>query len=338
MKLDDLNDILKDEPNYRRKQVGHLLYKDLIDDWSQATILSKPLREKLNAICPLFINGEIIKSGDKKSEKALITLNDGAAIETVLMRHKDGRRTVCVSSQVGCPMACGFCATGMMGFKRNLVKDEIIEQVLFWSRRLKSAGEEGVSNIVFMGMGEPFLNYQNVIAAIRAINDKDGLNIGARHISISTCGLIDGIKKLAKENLQVNLAISLHASNNHLREKLMPVAKKYSLKNLLLAVDAYIEKTNRKVMFEYVLIKNINDSEVNAHELAQLMHQPLYFVNLIAYNETGNFKTSDKEKIIKFKKILDSAGVEVVERFSFGGDIDAACGQLANKQKSRYSK
>ncbi|MEI7451767.1 MAG: 23S rRNA (adenine(2503)-C(2))-methyltransferase RlmN [Candidatus Falkowbacteria bacterium] len=334
MELSALNDILKDEPNYRRKQVGHLLYKDLISDWEEATILSKTMREKLNASCPLLIEGELSKSSDKKSEKALITLSDGVQIETVLMRHKDNRRTVCVSSQVGCPMACGFCATGMMGFKRNMTRDEIVEQVLFWARRLKAAGEGNVTNVVFMGMGEPFLNYQNVIAAIRIMNDKDALNIGARHISISTCGLIDGIKKLAKENLQVNLAISLHASNNRLREKLMPVAKKYSLNKLLTAVDAYIEATNRKVMFEYVLIKNINDAEVNAHELVQLMHKPLYFVNLIAYNSTGKFKTADKDKIIKFKKILDSAGVEVVERFSFGGDIDAACGQLANKKKA----
>jgi len=317
MQLSALNDILKDEPNYRRKQVGHLLYKDLIDNWDEATILAKPLREKLNMACPLEINGEVAKSSDKKSEKALITLNDDVAIETVLMRHKDGRRTVCVSSQVGCPMACGFCATGMMGFKRNLTADEIVEQVLFWARQLKKAGEGNVTNVVFMGMGEPFLNYTNVMAAIRILNDKEAFNIGARHISISTCGLIDGIKKLAKENLQVNLAISLHASNNRLREKLMPVAKKYSLNKLLNSVDAYIEKTNRKVMFEYVLIKNINDSEINAKELAELMHQPLYFVNLIAYNETGKFKTVDKDRIIKFKKILNNQGFSYKQCFLF---------------------
>jgi 23S rRNA (adenine2503-C2)-methyltransferase len=331
MKFEILYNLLKTEPAYRQKQVGHLLFKDLIEDWSEATILPKSLREKLNQECPIEIKNEMVKSLDKKSVKALIILEDGLKIETVLMRHKDGRNTACLSTQVGCPMQCGFCATGLMGFSRNLTKEELIEQALFWARYLKTKTNSRLTNVVYMGMGEPFLNYQNVISSIKTINDKDGLEIGARHISISTCGLTDGIRKLMKENIQVNLAISLHAPNNKLREKLMPVSKKYPLPRLMEAVDEYIEKTKRRVMFEYILIKNVNDAPAQARELAELMQRPLCFVNLIAYNETGKFEPSDQERILEFKKILERAGVSVVERFRFGGEIDAACGQLAAK-------
>ena len=196
-------------------------------------------------------------SKKEDSVKAKITLKDGLEIETVLMRHRDGRNTVCVSSQVGCPLGCLFCATGKMGFKRNLTAEEILEQVIFFARFLKL--EDGrVTNVTFMGMGEPFLNYDNVLNAIKILNDAKYFNIGVRSLSISTAGIIEGIKKLSDESLHVNLAISLHAPSDNLRKSLMPIDKKYPLPDVLVAVDEYIEKTKRKVMFEYVLIKGVN--------------------------------------------------------------------------------
>ena len=333
MNLVNLSTVLSFQPTYRFKQVEHLLYKDLINDWSQASNLPKDLREKLASECPLEVKANILKSGDRQALKALITLSDGAQIETVLMRHSDKRRTICLSSQVGCPLGCSFCATGMLGFKRNLTKEEIVEQAVFWARYLKDKYQESITNIVFMGMGEPFLNYDNVLGAIKNINNKNGLNIGARHISISTVGLIDGIKKLAKEKLQVNLAISLHAPEDHLRSAIMSINKRYPIKKLLSAVDDYIEKTGRRVMIEYLLIKNVNDNPVQAKELIGLVKKPLYLVNLILYNETGKFQPAEKEKVKIFRETLEKAGIAVTERHRFGSEISAACGQLALKNR-----
>jgi 23S rRNA (adenine2503-C2)-methyltransferase len=331
MELKKMNEILAQEPSFRFKQIEKALYVDFIDNWDDITNLPKRIREELAKNCRLEIEAQVFVTKNK-TQKAVITLNDGEKIETVLLRHKDGRNTVCVSSQVGCALACEFCATGTMGLRRNLETEEIVEQVLFFSRILKKEkSEKGVTNVVFMGMGEPFMNYDNVIKAIKILNNPSRFNIGARKISISTAGLIDGIKKLAKEDLQVNLAISLHASNDDLRTSLMRVNKKNSLVRLFEAVDYYLEKTSRKVMFEYLLIKDVNDKEAQARELVQLMSKHLYMVNLIAYNPTGKFKASDKKNIAKFKGILESAGVEVSERYSFGQDISAACGQLVVK-------
>lgn len=334
MNLDKLKEVLKSEPKYRFKQVQDAVFKSLISNWSSATYLPPKLREVLSEECPLEIRGEVVGS-DEGVLKALITLTDGLKIESVLMRHAGGRSTVCVSSQVGCPMRCGFCATGAMGFTRDLTADEIVGQVLFFARYLKAHGEERVTNVVFMGMGEPFLNYDNVLSAVRTLNDKDGLNIGARKISISTSGVIEGIKKLAEENLQVNLAISLHAPSDELRLKLMPVNKKYPLEEVLSAVDSYIKKTSRQVMFEYIMLKGINDSKEDAEKLARLMNKPLHFVNLIAYNPTGKegMEPSSHNAVRKFKEILEEAGVSVSERYRFGGEINAACGQLATENK-----
>ncbi|NOY35852.1 MAG: 23S rRNA (adenine(2503)-C(2))-methyltransferase RlmN [bacterium] len=335
MNIENLEDILKNEPRYRLKQIKEAVFRDLIDDWSKASNLPLALREKLSKECPLEIKGEILKSGDGQTVKALIELDDlpagkagGLKIESVLMKHKDGegtRNTVCVSSQVGCPMACKFCATGEMGFKRNLTVSEILEQVLFFAR----AGNK-ISNIVFMGMGEPFLNYENVMAAICVLNGEDSLNIGARKISISTSGVIEGIEKLAEEKLQLNLAISLHAPDDELRSELMPVNKKYPLEKVLEAVDGYIKKTSRRVMFEYLLIKGVNDSPNHARRLARIMRKPLYMVNLIKYNPAGgDFQPSDADTVERFKGILEKEGVAVTLRHRFGGEIKAACGQLA---------
>ncbi|MDP3244510.1 MAG: 23S rRNA (adenine(2503)-C(2))-methyltransferase RlmN [bacterium] len=325
---ENLSKILKTEPAFRFKQAKRLIFVDLIDSWQSATVFPLALRQKLDKECPLRINGQNFRDNKDQTDKALLTLTDGAKIETVLLRHQDKRRTVCVSCQVGCPLACAFCATGKMGFKRNLTASEIVAQVLFFARHLKK-NKEKITNIVFMGMGEPFLNYDNVLDAIKILNDKGGFNLGARHFSISTSGIVEGIKKLAKEPMQINLAISLHAPNDALRSQLMPINKKYPLKEIMRTVRSYVEKTNRRVMFEYLMIKDFNDRDECAKELIQLMDNPLYFVNLIQYNRTGDFEPSTPEQIQRFKNILEKAGVTATQRYRFGADIKAACGQLA---------
>ncbi|MFA5188844.1 MAG: 23S rRNA (adenine(2503)-C(2))-methyltransferase RlmN [Patescibacteria group bacterium] len=334
MELDKLNKILKNEPVYRIKQAYAFIFKDLADDWEKATNLPLEIRQKLNKEFPLSIKAKVVETKTKESQKALLTLNDDSKIETVLLRHEDGRNTVCVSSQVGCPLGCLFCATGKMGFKRNLTEWEIVNQVLFFARDLKKVGER-VSNLVFMGMGEPFLNYDNVISAIKILNDKDSLNIGARHISISTIGITEGIKMLAGEPLQINLAISLHAPNNELRDKLVPMNQSYPIESILKIVDYYLKKTNRQVMFEYLMIDDYNDSEKQAEELVELLRflpSSLFVVNLIAYNPTKGFKPSPALKIKKFKEVLIRSKIKVTQRYRFGQDIKAACGQLAGEK------
>ena len=342
MDLIQFQRLFNKEPRYRLGQAKKAFFQDLIKNWQEAAVLPLSLREELNKKCPIETSAKTFISKDKNTIKALLTLKDDLKIETVLMRHKDKRNTVCVSSQVGCPLDCSFCATGKIGFKRNLEVWEIVEQVLFFASYLKKIKEK-VTNIVFMGMGEPFLNYQNVIGAIKILNDKEGFNLGARHFSISTVGIVEGIEKLAKEELQINLAISLHAPNDELRSKLMPINKKYPIKKILNAIDDYIAKTRRRVMFEYIMINNLNDSEENAKTLAKLMKKPLYFVNLISYNftrrslgeggPTGIFKPSSSSRIKKFKEILEKEGVIVTQRYRFGKDIEGACGQLVAKPR-----
>jgi len=340
MNLKKLSDVLKDEPKFRQKQTRELVFKNFISSWQEATNLGLQLREKLDKECPINIEADFFIGEDKKTVRAIITLADGAKIESVLLRHKDGRNTVCVSSQVGCPLGCAFCATGQLGFKRNLEPMEIVEQILLFARFLnknealrQAQGEKKpINNIVFMGMGEPFLNYGNVLRAIKIINDKDGLNIGARHISISTVGIIDGIKKIAKEKLQINLAFSLHAPNDGLRSKIIPINKKYPLEKVLKEIGEYFKKTKRRVMIEYVMLKNFNDSAQHANELIEVLsvlERPSFFVNLILYNQTEDFKASGAEQVKKFKEILEDGGVSVTLRYRFGEDIGAACGQLA---------
>ena len=351
MDIINLEKILKDkdEKPYRLKQIKKAVFVDLINNWDEATTLSKELREELSekfTIASLELLS-LLESKNKDSAKAVFKLKDGNIIETVLMRHirpartpslqssdlagqddegKAGRNTVCISSQAGCAMSCGFCATGKMGLKRNLTSEEIIDQVLFFAKR------DGVNNVVFMGMGEPFLNYGNTIEAIRILNDKDGFNLGIRHISVSTCGIAPGIAKFADENFQANLAISLHASDDKTRSQLMPINDTYPLAVLMKAVDDYIKKTNRKVMFEYLLIDGVNDRLEDANNLAKLMKNSLYHVNLIKYHNTeGDFKPSSKLRRDKFFDTLKKLGVSVTFRVSFGEDILAACGQLAGK-------
>lgn len=330
MNLDNLYKVLKDEPKFRLSQAQVAIWQNLVSDWSQVTTFPAALKEKLNEVCPLHIEADVHVAKKENSIKALITLEDGAKIETVLLSHADGRQTVCVSSQVGCSMGCKFCATGTLGLTRDLNYNEILMQVLFFARILKKENSR-VSNVVFMGMGEPFLNYENVWKAVKYLNDKQALNIGARKISISTSGIVPGIEKLTKEKLQVNLAVSLHAPNDKLRSELMRVNKRFPLAQVLKAVDDYIKQTGRKVMFEYLMLKGVNDSVHCAEELSRLMAKHLYMVNLIPYNPTGVFKPSDRRTIDSFRRYLEQAGVEVSQRFTYGQDIDAACGQLANK-------
>jgi len=332
MNVNKIEEILKEEPKYRLKQIKKLLFQDLIESWDEATVLSKGLRQKLSEDCPMseLEPEKVLSSDGDNTIKALFILKDGLKIESVLMKHEDKRKTVCVSSQVGCSMDCNFCATGQQGFKRNLTVGEIIEQVLFFARISK---KERISNVVFMGMGEPFLNYDNVLEAIKILNDKDGLNIGIRHISISTVGIIEGINKLADEKLQINLAISLHAPNNDLRVKLMPINKKYPIEDVITAVSSYIKKTKRRVMFEYLMIDEVNDSPDQAKELSKLIKKLVCFVNLISFNPVGHsdFKSSPGWKIKKFKDILEKNNISVTQRYRFGQEIKAACGQLAGE-------
>jgi 23S rRNA (adenine2503-C2)-methyltransferase len=335
MDISNLEKILENEPKYRLKQAYEAVFKNFISDWSEATFFTKDLRDKLNKECPLKINADVLVSKKEDSIKAKITLKDGMQIEAVLMRHKDGRNTVCVSSQVGCPLGCLFCATGKMGFKRNLTVEEIMEQIIFFNRYFKKENPSTllrVTNVTYMGMGEPFLNYDNVLKSIRILNGKEYFNIGARSISVSTSGIIEGIEKFSKEGLQVNLAISLHAPNDGLRRELMPIDKKYPLKAVLKVVDNYIKQTNRQVMFEYVLIKGVNDSDKCAEELSKLMKKPLYYVNLILYNATGIFKPSDTKRVQKFKEILGKNKIVFSQRYRFGDDIQAACGQFVTSK------
>jgi len=348
MDLKKLEKIFQSEKPFRLKQAKQAIFRDLIESWSEVTTLPIEIREKLTRECPIEIKAEFFPDKDGKSAKALIMLEDGLNVETVLMKHY-GRNTVCISSQIGCPLGCVFCATGKMGFKRSLSFGEIVEQVLFWARYLKKEkqrvhpvkspanAEVGgaefnkVKNIVFMGMGEPFLNYDNVFETIKILNDDNYLGIGARHISISTVGIIEGIERMAEDMPQINLAISLHAPENELREKLMPINKKYPLARIMMAAKDYVAKTNRKLMFEYIMIKGVNDSEKQAKELVDILNDRLFFVNLIVCNPTGIFEPSEPAQIKIFKDILMKAGIQALERYRFGQEVKGACGQLAQQ-------
>ncbi len=334
MNLSILHQTIENEPKFRHQQLDQAVFVDLVSNWDEASVLPKNLREKLNNTCPLDIKAELSKtSGVETTWKALVTLDDGAEIETVLIRQKGNRNTVCVSSQVGCPLACAFCATGTLGFKRNLKAYEIVEQVLFFMRELKKeGGESKVDNIVFMGMGEPFLNYPEVLKALKWLNDPETFNFGSRRLSVSTSGIPEGIIKIGGEKLQINLAVSLHFATDLSRQRYMPIANKYPLDKLMLAVDEYIRKSGRKVMFEYLMIRDVNDSDNDAKLLISLMSKQLYMVNLIPYNPTGRFLPSTEERVAKFKKMLVDGGVNVTTRRSYGSSIDAACGQLAAKK------
>ena len=337
MNIQKIDQILAkyDFPKYRRKQIFDGIFKQFAGSWKELSNLPKELIEILEAEVPVS-SLEILKENESKegnSVKVVFRTNDNKFVETVLMKHKNGWRTVCLSCAVGCAMNCAFCATGQNGFFRNLTSEEIIDQVLHFCRYLNARSEKA-GNIVFMGMGEPFNNYDNIIEAVRIFNRVEYLNIGMRHISVSTCGVVPGIIRFAREHIQANLAISLHAPNDAIRSRLMPINKTFPIKELLEAVDFYIAETNRKVMFEYLLIDGINDSDECAKNLASLMNKKLYHINLIKYHSTSaSLRPSPQIQQTKFFDILKKAEVSVTFRRSFGEDIQAACGQLAGISK-----
>jgi len=291
------------------------------------------LRAELEKKCSLEIESVLSAKENNFSQKALLSLSDGIKIETVLLSKGEGKNSVCVSCQAGCPLGCAFCATGNLGLQRNLTTSEIIEQILFWQRQLKEKGQK-ISSVVFMGMGEPFLNYVSVKEAIEFLNDKEAFNLGKRKISVSTAGIAEGIRKFSAENWQVNLAFSLHFVTSQKRAGYMPIEKTQPFQAVLKEIRAYLEKNKRKVMIEYALFENINDSLPEANLLAELLKKELgglFMVNLLAGNPVGDFRPSSREKIELFQKELERKNVEVVRRFSLGRKIQGACGQLAGE-------
>jgi 23S rRNA (adenine2503-C2)-methyltransferase len=342
MNLLALGQALRDrgEKPYRLEQAKQIYYVSLGTSWEDVTAWPKQLREDMAKVVPwdTLVCDRVEEGVEGDTMKFLLVCTDGAKIEMVIMRHEEGngRNTVCISSQVGCPMACAFCATGKMGFTRNLTSNEIAEQVVIAARWLKERDAK-VGNVVYMGMGEPMHNYDEVMNSVRLLNDPKALALGVRHISISTCGIVPGILKLADDPLRVNLAISLHAATDDVRSKLMPVNKAYPIKKLMAAVDTYLEKTNRKVLLEYLMIEGINDHKEDAKALVRLVRHKkhLYHVNVIKYHDTGVFKHTKEAGRAQFVQWLREEGIPVTHRRTFGEDIDAACGQLATESKRK---
>ena len=317
------------EKAYRAEQVFKWLYVDKVSSFDDMTNLSKELREKLKQEFSMH-NFKILKKQESSdgTKKYLFDILDDNAIETVLMEYHHGK-SICVSSQVGCKMGCKFCASTGIKFARNLSSGEIVEQILAVER------DENIkiSNIVFMGIGEPLDNFENVVNAIGIINNQKGLNIGARHISISTSGLVPKIYELADKNLQCTLSISLHATTDKKRSEMMPVNNAYNIEELMKACKYYIDKTNRRISFEYALAKDNNDNLEDAKGLVKLLKGMLCHVNLIPINkiDSGKYIKSTNENIIKFRDYLNSKGIVATIRRELGSDIDAACGQLRKK-------
>lgn len=326
--------ILEGQKKFRATQLFTWIYEKRATDFDEMSDISLKFREVLKEkYCldkPKIFKKQISSDG---TVKLLLELNDGMKVETVLMRYNYGC-SCCVSSQVGCNMGCSFCSSGLLGKQRNLTPDEMVGQVLALNDYLLQEGQGlRISHVVVMGTGEPFDNYDNVMNFIRIINHPKALAIGARHITVSTCGIVEGIFKYAKEGLQTNLAISLHAPNNEIRNKLMKINKAYPLEKLIPAVKEYEKESGRRVTYEYLLIDGINDSKENAIELASLIKGTMGYVNLIPYNETNlnDFKRSSGNKVHAFLDTLTKNGVTATIRKEFGSDIDAACGQLKAK-------
>ena len=330
--LDQINLAIQDLPPYRRAQIYRAVFANAYDSWEKATDLPTDLRARLTETAPLAIDSKYLESADGRTIKALTRLGDGNHTETVLMQKSD-RNTVCVSTQVGCPMGCIFCASGKDGLTRNLSFEEIVGQVLLFSRKLR-AEDRAVTNVVFMGIGEPLLNYDNLIAAIRFMNLKDTLNFGARRFSISTCGIAPGIKRLADEStLAVNLAVSLHSTINEKRARLMPAGRNCRTGLLTATLKEYFTKTKRKIMFEYVLLET-NTLREDALALRDFLNavNAAYVVNLIPLTKSASgCRAPERRALYDFKELLTDLGVNHVQRHSFGSDIEAACGQLAGR-------
>ena len=326
-----------EEPDYRADQLWTGLYRHLWATPQEFTTLSLDLRDRLDNefVFSHLQPAKVIRAKDGLTKKTLFHLPDGESIETVLMHYpykdRPDRNTVCISTQVGCAMRCSFCATGQMGFHRQLSSGEIVEQVLISARFLKQSGET-LTNVVVMGMGEPFHNYDATIDALRRLNHPEGMNIGARRFTISTVGLVPEIRRFAQEDLQVNLAISLHATEDDLRSSLLPINDQYPIREVIKACQDYIDITNRRVTFEWALIQNVNDSHEEASKLAQLLQGMLAHVNIIPLNPTQKYagKGSPKERVLDFQATLEERGIPCSIRHRRGMEIQAGCGQLAS--------
>lgn len=327
---DEIKTWLKQEQieAFRADQIFSWLHRHAVGDFTEMTnipaaVLTR-LTQSFRSPWPLELV-ESRKSTDN-TEKYLFALGDGTSIETVLLPEQD-RQTLCISTQVGCAMNCSFCATGRSGYVRNLSAGEIVAQVLWVEHRLKKRGQS-LSNIVYMGMGEPLANYDSVLRSVRLLNHPKGLNLGARRLTISTCGLVPQIRALAAENIQVNLAISLHAVTDEDRSLVMPVNNRFPLGELLEACDYYTEKTGRRISYEYALIGGFNDTEQQAQRLRDLLKGRLCHVNLIPMNPVGLEQRPLAANIVKFSQVLERGGIPVSIRKERGTDIEAACGQL----------
>jgi 23S rRNA (adenine2503-C2)-methyltransferase len=336
------------EPPYRAAQIEQWVYREFVTDFEAMTNLPHDLRARLASETKIGVPRVIAQndSADGLTRKVLLQLDDGQTIETVLMLYADApnspalqepavkRRTVCISTQVGCPIGCPFCATGQAGYIRNLTPGEIVAQVLHFARALKP---DPLTNIVVMGMGEPLMKFDVTWQAIESLTDPDRFGMGARRITVSTAGEIPGIERMAREPLQVNLAISLHAPDDELRNVLVPLNRKYPLKELLRAVRGYVAQTRRRVTFEYALMDHVNDQPAHARALAQLLRGLLCHVNLIPLNPTAAspYQRSPYERVKHFQNILTDAGIPTTLRVEKGIEIAAGCGQLRQAEKDR---
>lgn len=319
------------QPAFRGRQLMAWLYRPGITEFEQMTDLAKIFRAKLEEIATISrFDQAIIETAQDGTVKFAFRLDDGKVIESVLIPEED-RNTLCLSTQVGCAMGCAFCLTGKMGFSRNLRTNEIINQVCAVRDWAEKNGKGSVSNIVFMGMGEPLANLSNLLDAISILNEQRGLDISTRRITVSTCGLVPQILELGQQNNKVNLAISLHAVDNETRDRLMPINKRYPIEELLEACKKYPQKKRQRIMFEFTLLKGVNDDDDTARRLAKLLHPIPCKINLLAVNQGGqeDIHGPSMDHILRFQKILRDKGYTVFIRQSRGGEIAAACGQLA---------
>ena len=324
------------EPSYRARQVHEALTRGLVTDFAAITTLPEPLRKALSErLAPVSLAAVETRAAPRgTARKTLFSTADGHPVEAVLMLVS-GRATVCVSTQVGCAVGCAFCASGRLGLRRDLTAEEIVDQVLHFARVLRADGERRVTNVVFMGMGEPFHNYDETLRACRLLNDESGFGLAARSISVSTVGVVPAIDRFAAEPMQLNLAVSLHAATDELRDRLVPLNRTYPLDDIFAACARYVERTRRKLLFEYVVLRGVNDTPAQATALGQRLRHRLYHLNLIAYNETGgDFSRPAPGEIEALRARLERAGVSVTVRHSPGGDIEAACGQLALRRSA----
>ncbi|MGO1759540.1 MAG: 23S rRNA (adenine(2503)-C(2))-methyltransferase RlmN, partial [Mammaliicoccus vitulinus] len=327
------------EPKFRAKQIFDWLYVKRVNAFSEMTNLSKELRDKLVNSFEITTLEVAVKQESKDGTiKFLFELQDGYTIETVLMRHEYGN-SVCVTTQVGCRIGCTFCASSIGGLKRNLEAGEIVAQVLTVQKALDET-DERVSQVVIMGIGEPFENYDEMMGFLKIINHDKGLNIGARHITVSTSGIIPKIYDFADESLQINFALSLHAADNETRSRLMPINRAYDLDKLMEAIEYYVNKTNRRITFEYGLFGGVNDQVHHAKALAKLIKHLNCHVNLIPVNHVPerDYVKTPKEDIFKFEKELKRNGINATIRRNQGADIDAACGQLRAKERKEETR